>query len=115
MHLPLSPKRAVNRGTVVIHDPRLGIDRHLDITTLDLRDGALYVEAETIIRVGGSIEDDDVVSIYDPDGRLVTRYWLTVTGHCTFSERERFTVTLPISLGGPRGMALADSTININL
>lgn len=93
-------------GTVVIHDPRLDIDRHHDITKLELRDGVLYLEAETIIRVAGSIEDSDVVSIHDPGGRLVTRYWLTL-GHRGYelTEHDRFTLMLPISLGGPGGMA----------
>lgn len=103
-------------GTVAVHDPRLDIERRFNITKIELRDGALYLEAEAIIRVAGSIEDSDVVSIHDPRGQLVTRYWLTIghRGH-QFADGDRFILMLPINLGGPGGMAFADSTINIDL
>ena len=106
----------MNHGTITVHDPRLDIDRQFDITKIELRDGALQLEAQAIIRIGGSIEDSDVVTIHDPAGRIVTRYWLTLghRGH-RFEEGDRFVLMLPISLGGPGGIAYADSSLNIDL
>lgn len=103
-------------GTVTVHDPRLDIDRRFDITKLEFRDGSLYLEAGAVIRVAGSVEDSDVVSVHDPAGRLVTRYWLAIPGRgYEFAEGNRFILMLPISLGGPGGMAFADSGINVDL
>lgn len=103
-------------GTVVIADPRLGIDRHLTIKTLDLRHGVLHIEASTVVPVGGTVQEDDIVSIYDPAGTLTTRFWATFPSPCPpFEAGDRFTLVLPIPLGGPRGIAFADSTINVDL
>ncbi|MEU6990333.1 hypothetical protein ABZ953_06680 [Streptomyces sp. NPDC046465] len=103
-------------GTVIVHDPRLDIDRRFDIAKMEFRDGSLYLEAGAVIRVAGSVEDSDVVSVHDPAGRLVTRYWLTIPGRGYHFERgDRFVLMLPISLGGPGGMAFADSTLDIDL
>jgi hypothetical protein len=109
-------KTATALGIVEVHDARLGIDRRFNITKIGLRDGVLQLEAEAVINVAGSIRDGDVVSVHDPAGALVTRYWLTI-GHrgYEFAKGDRFILLLPISLGGPGGIAFADSTINIDL
>jgi hypothetical protein len=103
-------------GTVVIRDPRLGIDRRLDITTLELRHGRLYVEATGEITAAGTIQEDDVFTIHDPDGRTVMRTWLDTSG-VTYDveDGERFTLMLPISLGGARPLVTGDSTLDIDL
>lgn len=99
-------------GTVVVHDARTDVDHHLDITKVELRDGALQVEARAVMRTDGSVEDGDVVSIFGPDRRLVTRYWLTIPGTgYQFVAKDQFTLLLPINLGGPGGMAFADATL----
>ncbi|MCX4816738.1 hypothetical protein OG601_47320 [Streptomyces sp. NBC_01239] len=99
-------------GTVVVHDARQDIEHRLDIKKIAMRDGALQVEAHAVMRHDGSVEDGDVISIYGPDRRIVTRYWLSLPGvGYSFVARDRFTLLLPISLGGPGGMAFADATL----
>ncbi|MFE9921589.1 hypothetical protein ACFYQA_08400 [Streptomyces sp. NPDC005774] len=101
-------------GTIVIQDARRGVDHRLAVTQITFANGALCVEARATMRTSGSIEDGDVVAIYDPDRRLVTRYWLTMQGSGTqFVEGEDLMLVLPISMGGPGGMAFADLSFDL--
>lgn len=103
-----------NLGTVVVHDDRQDVEHRLAVQKIEFANGALHVEARAVMRHGGSVEDGDVVSIYDPDRRLVTRYWLTVPGRGhEFAKGDAFVLMLPISLGGPGGMAFADLTFDV--
>lgn len=103
-------------GTVTIYDPRLDIDRTLPVTVVELRDGRLYIEATAEIAVAGSIRDDDVLTVRDPDGRTVVRTWIDTGGRAwDLRAGERFTLTLPMSVGGHRPLVTGDSTINIDL
>jgi len=100
-------------GVVEVHDARQDVDHRLDVTRIEFKDGALYVEAKAVMPRGGSVEDSDVVTIYGPDRRLVTRFWLTIPGRgYEFVKGETFVLMLPISLGGPGGMAFADMTFD---
>lgn len=102
-------------GTIVVQDPRQNIDHRLPVTQISFKDGALLVEAREVMRTSGSIEDGDVVAIYDPDRRLVTRYWLTMHGAGPrFMAGEDLVLLLPVSMGGPGGMAFADMTFDIS-
>lgn len=102
-------------GTVVVHDERLDVDHRLDITGIAFKDGALQVEARATMPVDGSVEDSDVVAIFGPDRRLVTRFWLTIPGRgYEFVKGDVFVLQLPISLGGPGGMAFADMTFDLD-
>jgi hypothetical protein len=101
-------------GTVVVHDERQDIDHRLGVTRIEFKDGSLYVEARATMPSDGSVEDSDVVTIYGPDRRLVTRYWLSIPGSgYPFAKGDAFTLMLPISLGGPGGMAFADMTFDL--
>ena len=101
-------------GTVVVHDERLDVDHRLDITGIEFKDGSLHVEARATMPTDGSVEDSDVVTIYGPDRRLVTRFWLTIPGRgYQFVKGDVFVLQLPISLGGPGGMAFADMTFDL--
>jgi hypothetical protein len=105
----------VKLGTVVVHDARLDVEHRLDVTGIELKNGALHVEARASMPMDGSVEDGDVISIFDPDRRLVTRYWLTIPGRgYEFDRGSVFTLLLPISLGGPGGMAFADLTFDLS-
>jgi len=108
-------RRAVAKlGTVVVYDERLDVEHRLDVIGVEFKNGALHVEARATMPRDGSVEDGDVVSIFDPDRRLVTRYWLTIPGRgYEFAQGDAFTLMLPISLGGPGGMAFADMTFDL--
>jgi hypothetical protein len=100
-------------GVVEVHDARQDVDHRLDVTRIEFKDGALYVEARATMPRDGSVEDSDVVTIYGPDRRLVTRFWLTIPGSgYQFMKGDAFVLMLPISLGGPGGMAFADMTLD---
>ena len=104
----------VKLGTVVVYDARQDVDHRFDVTQIEFKNGALQVEARATMPTDGSVEDGDVVSIFDPERRLVTRYWLTIPGSgYQFAKGEIFTLMLPISLGGPGGMAFADMTFDV--
>ncbi|WP_406170416.1 hypothetical protein OIE52_39525 [Streptomyces canus] len=104
----------VKLGTVTVHDARQDIDHRLDVTQIEFKNGALHVEARATMPTDGSVEDGDVVSIFDPERRLVTRYWLTIPGRgYQFAKGDVFVLMLPISLGGPGGMAYADMTFDL--
>lgn len=103
-----------NLGTVVVRDARQDVDHRLSVEKIEFSNGALHVEARAVMPMDGSVEDSDVVSIYDPDRRLVTRYWAMIPGSgYTFAKGDAFTLMLPISLGGPGGMAFADLTFDV--
>lgn len=103
-----------NLGTVVVCDARLDVEHRFNVTGIEFKNGALHVEARATMPSDGSVEDGDVVSIFDPDRRLVTRYWLTIPGSgYVFRRGDAFTLMLPISLGGPGGMAFADLTFDL--
>lgn len=103
-----------NAGTIIVQDPRRGVDHRFAVTKVEFENGALLVEARATVRSDGSVEDGDVVAIYDPARRLVTRYWLTLVGSGPqFMAGEDVTLLLPISLGGPGGMAFADMTFDL--
>jgi hypothetical protein len=102
-------------GTVSIHDDRLDLDRKLSITKIEFRNGQLWIEAETTAKISGTIQDDDVVTVYDLEGMIVTRYWLGMSCTADIHEGEKLTVFLPVFLGGPRGMALCDSSLDVKL
>ena len=104
----------VKLGTVVVYDARQDVDHRLDVTQIEFKNGALHVEARAAMPMDGSVEDGDVVSIFDPERRLVTRYWLTIPGSgYQFAKGEVFVLMLPISLGGPGGMAFADMSFDL--
>ena len=104
----------VTLGTVTVYDARQDIDHRLDVTQIEFKNGALQVEARATMPTAGSVEDGDVVSIFDPERRLVTRYWLTIPGRGhQFAKGDAFVLMLPISLGGPGGMAYADMTFDL--
>lgn len=101
-------------GTVVIQDARQDIDHRFAVTKVEFKNGSLHVEARAAMRADGSVEDGDIVAIYDTDRRLVTRYWLSMHGSGPqFVAGEDVTMMLPISLGGPGGMAFADMTFDL--
>ncbi len=102
-------------GSVSVYDSRLDIDHKLEIQTLELRDGQLWIEATADALKGGTIEDSDVVTIHDPNGAIVTRYWITMTRPMVIVPGYHLTLLLPISLGGPRGIALCDSSLDVAL
>lgn len=103
-------------GDVTIQDPRLNIERTLPITVLELRDGRLHLEATAEFRTAGSVRDDDVITIRDPGGRTVLRTWADTGGRVWDVEAgERFTLTLPVSLGGHRPLVTGDSTLAVDL
>lgn len=105
----------VKLGTVVVYDARLDVEHRLDVTGIALKNGALHVEARASMPMDGSVEDGDVIAIFDPDRRLVTRYWVTIPGRgYEFSRGDIFKLELPISLGGPGGMAFADLTFDLS-
>ncbi|MFD7884066.1 hypothetical protein ACFV3N_16705 [Streptomyces bauhiniae] len=102
-----------SKGTVLVHKPT-GEEHRFAVLEVDFAHGALRVQARATMRADGSIEDGDVVAIYDPDRRLVTRYWLTLTGPgIDFLAGEEVALVLPISMGGPGGMAYADMTYDL--
>ncbi|MER7801221.1 hypothetical protein ABTX71_12910 [Streptomyces parvulus] len=103
-----------NQGTVVVQDSHTGAEHRLPITGVSFKNGALLVEARAKMRTSGSINDGDIVTIYDPDRRMVTRYWLTMqSAGPQFVEREDLLLLLPIGMGGPGGMAFADLTFDL--
>jgi hypothetical protein len=104
----------VRLGTVTVYDARLDVDHRLDVTQIEFKNGALHVEARATMPMDGSVEDGDVVAIYDPERRLVTRFWLTIPGSgYAFAKGDVFVLMLPISLGGPGGMAFADMSFDL--
>lgn len=101
-------------GTVAVYDARQEVHHRLDVAQVEFKNGALHVAARATMKTSGSVEDGDVVSLYDPDRRLVTRYWLTIPGRgYEFVKGDAFVLMLPISLGGPGGMAFADLTFDV--
>ncbi|MFJ5638677.1 hypothetical protein [Streptomyces sp. NPDC093223] len=103
-----------NLGTVVIHDGREDVDHRLAVTRIEFKNGALSVEARAVMRYMGSVEDGDIVTIFDPARRLVTRYWLSMPfAGPQFVRGQDVILTLPISLGGPGGMAFTDMVFDL--
>ncbi|WP_319594118.1 hypothetical protein [Streptomyces sp. ID05-04B] len=97
-----------------MRDARLDVEHRMNVMAVGFKNGSLYVEARATMPAAGSVEDGDVVSIFDPDRRLVTRFWLTIPGRgYEFAQGDTFTLMLPISLGGPGGMAFADMTFDL--
>ena len=102
-------------GSVSVYDSRRDLDHKMAIEILELRDGQLWIESSMVARTHGTIEDSDVVTIRDPRGAIVSRFWITMLRTMVIKEGDQVTLLLPISLGGPRGIALCDSSLDVAL
>jgi len=84
-------------GIVEVHDARQDVDHRLDVTRVESKHGSLYVEARATMPMDGSVEDDDIVTIYDQDGQLVMRSRPSIPSPgYQFAKGEVFTLTLPM-------------------
>jgi hypothetical protein len=96
-------------GWLQIYDARLETHHRLPITLLALKEGHLHLEASAVIEVAGTIRDDDVVTILDPEGKVVSRYWIGLSGApLNLVPGESFTLLQRLGLGGPRGVIMGD-------